>query len=229
MRAHEVMTGDLVTIPPETPLDAIARLFAERGISGAPVVDAEGKLLGLVTESDLMRRIAAPEDRPRGWLRDAFTPAGRQAADYARLHGRTARDVMTTALVTAEENTPIAEIAKVMEERGIRRVPVLREGKLAGIVARADLIRALMAPDATVPEAASDERIRRAVLAAMRGQPWVDAFFVFPDVRDGVVSFHGYCRNEAVQRALKVLAEQVPGVRGVEVLVERTQLPLAIP
>lgn len=229
MRAHEVMTRDLVTIPPKTPLDAIARLFAERGISGAPVVDADGKLLGLVTESDLMRRIAAPEDRPRGWLRDAFTPAGRQAADYARLHGRVARDVMTTALVTAETDTPIAEIAKAMEERGIRRVPVLREGKLAGIVSRADLIRALATPDATAPEAASDERIRRAVLKAMRGQPWVDAFFVFPDVRDGVVSFHGYCRDEAVQRALKVLAEQIPGVRGVEVLVERTSLPLAIP
>jgi CBS domain-containing protein len=229
MRAHEVMTSDLVTIPPETPLDAIARLFAERGISGAPVVDADGKLLGLVTESDLMRRIAAPEDRPRGWLRDAFAPAGRQAADYARLHGRVARDVMTTALVTAEADTPIAEIAKVMEERGIRRVPVLREGKLAGLVARADLIRALATPNATGPEAASDERIRRAVLKAMRGQPWVDAFFIFPDVRDGVVSFHGYYRDEAVQRALKVLAEQIPGVREVEVLVERTPLPLAIP
>lgn len=229
MRAQDVMTRDLVTIPPEMPLDAIARQFAERGISGAPVVDQDGRLLGLVTESDLMRRIAAPEDRPRGWLREAFTPAERQAAFFARTHGRTARDVMTTALVTAEADTPIAHIAKVMEERGIRRVPVLRDGKLAGIVARADLIRALMTQRARSPEVADDERIRHAILAAMRDEPWVDAFFIFPDVRDGVVFFHGYCRNEAVKRALKVLAERVPGVRDVQVMVERTSLPLAIP
>lgn len=229
MRAQDVMTRDLVTIPPGTPLDAIARLFAERGISGAPVVDQDGRLLGLVTESDLMRRIAAPEDRPRGWLREAFTPAGRQAASFARTHGRTARDVMTTALVTAEEDTPIAHIAKMMEERGIRRVPVLREGKLAGIVARADLVRALMTPEATPHEAASDERIRRAVRAAMRAEPWVDAYFIFPDVKDGVVFFHGYCRDEAVKQALRVLAERIPGVRDVQVMVERTPLPIAIP
>lgn len=229
MHAQDVMTRDLVTIPPETPLDAIARLFAERGISGAPVVDQDGALLGLVTESDLMRRIAAPEDRPRGWLREALTPAGRQAAFFARTHGRTARDVMTTALVTAEAETPIAHIAKVMEERGIRRVPVLREGKLAGIVARADLIRALMTPETTPAEAASDGGIRRALLAAMRAEPWVDAYFIFPDVKDGVVFFHGYCRDEAVKQALRVLAEGIPGVRGVQVMVERTPLPIAIP
>lgn len=229
MRAQDVMTRDLVTIPPGTPLDAIARLFAERGISGAPVVDQDGHLLGLVTESDLMRRIAAPEDRPRGWLREAFTPAGRQAAAFARTHGRTARDVMTTALVTADEDTPIAQIAKVMEERAIRRVPVLHDGKLAGLVARADLIRALMAPEATPAEAASDERIRRAVLAAMRAEPWVDAYFIFPDVKEGVVFFHGYCRDEAVKQALRVLAEGIAGVRGVQVMVERTPLPVAIP
>lgn len=229
MRAHDLMTRDIITIPPETPLGAIAQLFAERGISGAPVVDQEGALLGLVTESDLMRRIAAPQDRPRGWLREAFTPAGRQAAIFARTHGRTARDVMTTALVTAETDTPIAQIAKVMEERGIRRVPVLDDGKLAGIVARADLIRALMTPEATAPEGASDERIRRAVQAAMRAEPWVDAYFIFPDVKDGVVFFHGYCRDEAVKRALRVLAERISGVQDVQVMVERTSLPVAIP
>lgn len=229
MRARDLMTRDPVTIPPETPLALVARTLGERGFSGAPVADAAGKLLGMVTEGDLIRRIAAPEDVPRSWLRDFFTPAARQAARYARTHGQTAGDVMTTSLVTAEEDTPIETIAKAMEERGIRRVPVVREGRLVGIVSRADLIRALMVPDESLAADAPDERIRRAVVAAMREQPWVDAFFVFPDVKDGVVSFHGYCRNEEVKRGLRVLAEQIPGVKGVQVMVEKTPLPVVSP
>lgn len=229
MRARDLMTRDPVTIPPDTPLQVVAGTLAERGFSGAPVVDAEGCLRGMVTEGDLIRRIAAKEDAPRSWLRDFFTPAGRQAARFARTHGQTAGDVMTTQLVTAEEDTPIEVIAQAMEERGIRRVPVVREGRLVGIVSRADLIRALLVPEQSLAADAPDERIRRAVLAAMREQPWIDAFFVFPDVKDGVVSFHGYCRNEDVKRGLRVLAERIPGVRGVEVMVEKTPLPVIAP
>lgn len=229
MRARDLMTRDPVTIPPDMPLPLVARTLAERGFSGAPVTDAGGRLLGMITEGDLIRRIAAPEDRPRSWLRQFLTPAGRLAAEFARTRGHTAGDVMTTSLITAEEETPIERIAKAMEERGIRRVPVVREERLVGIVSRADLIRALMAPPGTLEEDAPDERIRRAVLAEMRQQPWVDAFFIFPDVKDGVVAFHGYCRNEEVKRALRVLAEGIPGVKGVEVMVERAPLPVAMP
>jgi CBS domain-containing protein len=227
MRARDLMTRDPVTLPQDTPLPQVARILAERGISGAPVTDAEGRLLGMVTESDLIRRLAAPEDGPRGWLADFLTPAARQAARYARTHGQTAADVMTTGLVTAEEDTPIGVIAKAFEERGIRRVPVVRAGRLIGIVARADLIRALMAPEGTLSEDAPDERIRRQVMEAMRRQPWVDAFFIFPEVKDGVVSFRGFCRNEEVKRALRVLAQSIPAVKGVEVMVEKPSLPEA--
>lgn len=227
MRARELMTRDPVTIPPEAPLPLVARTLAERGFSGAPVVDREGHLLGMVTESDLIRRLAAPEDAPRSWLRDLFATAGQQAARFARTHGKTAADVMTTSLVTAAPDTQIEVIAKAMEERGIRRVPVVQDGKLLGIVARADLIRALLVPADALAADAPDERIRRAVLDAMRRQPWVDAFFIFPDVADGVVRFHGFCRNEEVKRGLRVLAEQVPGVKGVELMVEKTPPPVA--
>ncbi|WP_237213649.1 CBS domain-containing protein [Falsiroseomonas oryziterrae] len=228
MRARDLMTTNLVTIPPTTPLSVVASTLAERGFSGVPVVDAEGRLLGIVTEGDLIRRLAAVEDK-RSWLREFFAPAGRQAADYARSHGRTAQDAMTTALVTAEEDTPVERIAKAMEDRGIRRVPVVRDGKLVGIVSRADLIRALMAPAETLAADAPDERIRREVLKAMREQPWVDAYFIFPDVQDGVVLFHGYCRNEDVKRALRVLAEGIPGVKDVKVMVEKAPLPVVMP
>lgn len=229
MRARDLMTRDPVTIPPVAPLALVARTLAERGFSGAPVVDADGKLLGMVTEGDLIRRLAAPEDAPRSWLRDFFTPAARQASRFARTHGQTAADVMTTSLITAEADTPIEKIAKAMEERNIRRVPVVQDGRLIGLVSRADLIRALMVPAESLAADAPDERIRRAVLEEMRRQPWVDAYFIFPDVKDGVVSFHGYCRNEEVKRGLRVLAEAIPGVKGVQVMVEKTPLPIAIP
>ncbi|HEV7263630.1 MAG TPA: CBS domain-containing protein [Falsiroseomonas sp.] len=229
MRARDLMTRDPVTLPPDTPLPLVARALADRGISGAPVADANGALLGMVTEGDLIRRLAAPEDAPRSWLRDFFTPAGRQAARFARTHGQRAADVMTTGLVTAEEDTPVSVIAKAMEERGIRRVPVVRDGRLVGIVSRADLIRALMSPADSLAEDAPDERIRRAVTEAMRTQPWVDAYFIFPEVEDGVVAFHGYCRNEEVKRALRVLAERIPGVKGVEVMDKKAPLPVVAP
>jgi CBS domain-containing protein len=227
MLARDVMTRDPLTLPPEAPLGVVANLFAERGISGAPVVDADGRLLGIVTEGDLIRRMAAGAEKPRSWLVEFFRPAARQAADFSRVHGRTAQDVMTRHAHAVTEETPIGEVAHLMEQHGIRRVPVLRDGVLVGIVSRADLVRALMAPGATIAADAPDEQIRRAVRKAMRQQPWVDAFYIYADVRDGVVSFHGFCRNEEVKRALRVLAEEIPGVKGVQVMVEKPPLPVA--
>ncbi|MGG5809566.1 CBS domain-containing protein [Falsiroseomonas sp. CW058] len=230
MLARDLMTTTPITLPPDLPLAAVARIFAERGISGAPVVDAEGRLLGMVTEGDLVHRLAATERKKPGWLTGLLATAGQQAEQYARLHGRTAADVMTRHLVTAEEDTPVEKIAKALEDRHIRRVPVLRGEVLVGVVSRADLIRAVMAPPAEpAGVAADDERIRRDLRQAMRGQAWIDAFYIFPDVRDGVVMFHGWCRNEEVKRGLRVLAEGIPGVKGVQVMVEKPPLPVLSP
>jgi CBS domain-containing protein len=229
MIARDVMTPDPIRFPPTTPISVVASTFAERGISGAPVVDGAGQLLGMVTEGDLLRRLAAPADEPRSWVATLFETASAQAKRFARTHGRTAADVMTRGMVTAGPDAPIAEVAHLMEDRQIRRVPIVEDGKLLGIVSRADLIRALMQPAEMLAADATDERIRQDVLRAMREQPWIDAFFIFPDVKDGVVLFHGYCRNDEVKRALHVLAEQVAGVKGVQVMVERMPLPIAIP
>lgn len=226
MRARDLMTPDPVSFPPETPLPVVARGLAERGISGAPVVDAAGRLVGMVTEGDLLRRLAAPEDRPESWIATLLAPAARQADRFARTHGRTAADVMTRGAVTAEEDTPIEKLAQAMERRNIRRIPVLRDDRLVGIVSRADLIRALLHPPEDLAADAPDERIRRDLVAAMKTQPWIDAFYIFPEVKDGVVYFHGYCRNDAVKRALHVLAENLPGVKDVQVMVERPPLPV---
>jgi CBS domain-containing protein len=208
------MTTSIVTLLPDTPVSAVARILAKRGISGAPVVNAEGQLLGLVTESDLIRRLAALEDRPRGWIRGLFALPSEQAARYARTHGRLARDVMTTDLVTVEEDAPIERVASLLELHRIRRVPVQHEGLLVGVVSRADLLGALLAPPAEgAATEIPDGRVRRELLARMRAQPLVDPYFVFAEVEGGVVTIHGFCRTEEVRRALRVLAEGVPGVK----------------
>lgn len=214
LRARDVMTPDVITIPAETPVVSIARLLAERGISAVPVVDADGKALGIVTEADLIRRLAGEQDKPGGWFAALFGNPERDAERYARTHGMTARDVMTTSPISVDPDTLASKVAHMLEEKGIRRVLVTQDGRLKGIVSRADLLRALVAP--THEEATlSDERIRRAVMSAMKREPWADTFYTLVDVKDGVVEFHGFSRSAAVQRGLRVLAENIPGVKSV--------------
>ncbi|MGG5811908.1 CBS domain-containing protein [Falsiroseomonas sp. CW058] len=214
LRARDLMTADVVTVPPETPFIAVARLLADRGISAVPVVDAEGKVRGIVTEADLIRRLAGEVDRPTSWLASLFGNQARDAERYARTHGVTAADIMTESVVSVDPDQLASSVAMLMEQRGIRRVLVTQEGRLKGIVSRADLLRALVAPSHQEGDL-SDDRIRKAVLAAMKKEPWADTFYTLVDVKDGVVEFHGFSRSAAVQRGLRVLAENVPGVKGV--------------
>jgi CBS domain-containing protein len=219
LTARDLMTPDVVSVPPDTAVVAVARLLAERGISAVPVLDKAGAVLGLVTEADLIRRLAGAEDQPHGWFRNLFADPGEQANRYARTHGATVADIMTSEVVTVEETAPATHIAHLMEERGIRRVLVVQDGRLRGLVSRADLLRALVSPPAEAADL-SDDRIRRAVLAAMRKEPWADTFYTLVEVKDGVVEFHGFMVTEAVKRGLRVLAETVPGVKGVVDLTE---------
>lgn len=212
--ARDLMTPDVVTVPPETPVMAMARLLADRGISAVPVVDATGKVLGIVTEADLIRRLAGEEDKPTSWFGGLFADPAAQAERYARTHGVTAKDLMTEKVVSVAPDTTAAHVAQMMEQQNIRRVIVVEADKLKGIVSRADLLRALVAPVHEDAEL-SDERIRRAVMAAMKREPWTDTFYTMVEVKDGTVTFHGFRRSESVQKALRVLAENVPGVKAV--------------
>lgn len=217
--AKDIMTPDVVTVPPEAPFLAVAHLLAERGISAVPVVGSDGTLVGIVTEADLIRRLAGADKPPMGLLRQLFANMDRLADRYAGSHGTKASEVMTTDVITVAPDTKVSAVAETMETHNIRRVLVVQDGKLRGVVSRADLLRALVAPQADEGNY-SDDRLRRAVLAAMKREPWADTFYTLVDVHDGVVELHGFSRSPAVQRALKVLAEQVPGVKGV---VDKTQ------
>ncbi|WP_159992986.1 CBS domain-containing protein [Roseomonas sp. 18066] len=216
MLVRDVMTRDAMTVAPETPAAALAALFAERGISGVPVVDAAGKLLGMVTEGDLIRQLAAEGEAPRGWFRRLIDSAPAQAEHYARSHGRTARDLMSTGIVSTTEDATVSAAAAQLESAKVRRLPVLRDGQLVGILSRADLMRAVLAPPEAAATAPTDREIHQRLRDAMAAQPWADSYLIFVEVRGGIVTFHGFSRGEEIGRGLRVLAEGIPGVKAVK-------------
>ena len=216
LNARDLMTREVVSIPPTMPVTAIARLLAERGISAVPVLAAGGRMLGIVTELDLIRRLAGAEDRSPGWLHRLVGNRDRDAERYAQVHGMLAEDVMTRDVICVDEDTSAEHIAHLMEERGIRRVPVLRDDCLVGIVSRADLLQALLTPPAPLGSgSAEDERIRAELWREIREQPWADTLYTYVNVRDGVVEFQGFARSAAVRRALRAMAHRIEGVRRV--------------
>src|SRR5215471_11763246 len=147
MRAMDIMTTEVITVAPTTSVQEVAKLLSERGISGVPVVDADNRVVGILSEGDLLHRVETGTERTtrerRSWWLDSL--ASNQARDYVKSHARTARDVMTGDVISVDEMTPLADVAMLLETKRVKRLPVLREGKLVGIVSRANLVRAIAA------------------------------------------------------------------------------------
>jgi len=171
MRARDVMTPDVITVDPDTSVQAVAKLLSERGISGVPVVDAADQLVGIVSEGDLLHRVETGTDRRperltgrrRSWWLDTIASNEELARDYAKSHGRTAKDVMTRDVISVTDTTELADVAMLLETKRIKRVPVLRDGRLVGIVSRANLVRALAVTKSDPGiDASSDDRPRPA-------------------------------------------------------------------
>jgi CBS domain-containing protein len=224
MRAMDVMTTNVITVGPDTTVQEIAQLLSERGISGVPVVDADNRLVGIVSEGDLLHRVETGTERRtqrrrRSWWLDTIGSDEELARDYIKSHGRTAKDVMTREVVTADETTDLADIATLLETKRIKRVPIVGDGKLVGIVSRANLVRALAAAGSRLSaDTATDDRtIREKLLRELQGQPWVHTWAADIIVRDGVVHIWvSDDRPPEEREALRIAAENIPGVRGVE-------------
>jgi CBS domain-containing protein len=212
MQVRDVMTRTVISVPADTPAMAVARLLADRGISAVPVTDSWGMLLGIVSEADLIRRLATSDPPEPGFFRALFYNREHAASRYAAMHGATAADIMTREVVTVTEEISVEHAASLIETRKVRRLPVVQDGVLVGILSRADLLRALLAPVADT----SDEAIRAAVAAEIARLPWADAPYVFFDVAGGVVTLYGFCHSAAVRRGLEAIAAGVPGVRRVD-------------
>jgi CBS domain-containing protein len=216
MKAKDVMTTKVATVGPDMPINAIAALCLDRHISAVPVIDDDRRILGIVSEGDLMRR-GETERRPSWWLA-AFSNAEELAREFTKTRGIRAKDVMTREVLTVTEETPIATIAELLEKRRIKRVPVVRDGRIVGIVSRADLLRALAVQDIKpmVPVTQDDRVIRDQLLAVLKREPWADTHLLNILVSDGVVHLWGLVGSDAEQKALRVAAETTPGVLGVE-------------
>lgn len=168
MRARDVMTTDVVTVDLDTSVREIARLLLARRISAVPVVAADGRLAGIVSEGDLVRRPElGTEARPSWWLM-LFAGSEDLAQSYRKAHGRRAADVMTHDVVTVAEDAPVSEIARLLEERRFKRVPVIRDGRVVGVVSRADLVRGLAVQRAPTAVPADDNAIRERCLRSIR-------------------------------------------------------------
>jgi CBS domain-containing protein len=218
MLARDVMTTDVVTVAPDTPIVEIAQTLLHHHISAAPVVSAEGRILGIVSEGDLMHRPETGTERPRSWWLALITEPEERARDYVKTHGGRASEVMTRDVVAVTDDTPLREIAQLLEERRIKRVPVVREGRLVGIVGRADLLRALASGKATpaAPPAADDQTIRDQLLETLRTEELTTVGYVNVVVTEGVVHLWGMVASEEERAAVRVAAENTPGVRAVE-------------
>jgi len=225
------MTQDVITVRPDTPLEQVVTLMLDGRISGIPVMDGDS-IVGIVTEGDLLRRVELGSEPRRSHLLELVSRATPLAADYVRSHGRMASEVMTEAVITVDDTMPIADIARILETRRIKRVPVMRDGKLVGIVSRANLLRALATRlQTTSPPLADDQRIRTALLTELRQHKW-GAMIAQLDVtvENGVVDLWGVVHSQEQKMAVRVMAENTPGVtRVVDHLddVTATMVPLA--
>ena len=185
-------------------------------ISGLPVIDVSGTVVGMITEGDLLRRTETGTDpHVSGW-RSLLIGPERLAEQYVRTHARKVEEVMTRDVVSIAPATPLAEVVALMQARRVKRLPVLEHGRLSGIVSRADLLRALQQLLPKVATAAiSDADIRRRILAEVDQQRWAPRASIDIKVENGRVELRGLILHEGEREALRVLAENTPGVKSV--------------
>jgi CBS domain-containing protein len=214
MRVKDVMTTKIVSVSPEATVAEAIGLMVHSHVSGLPVFDANGRLVGVLSEGDLLRRIEIGTAKKTHWLEYLFRP-GHLADVYKQTHGRKVEDMMSTDVSSIDQSLPLESAVSLMEKRRFKRLPVMDGDKLVGIITRADFIRALgsFVTQAYEESAASDTEIRSRILKETQHQSWAPKGTLDVDVKDGIVQLRGTLTDERQRDAIKVLAENVPGVR----------------
>jgi CBS domain-containing protein len=215
MKARDVMVSPVITVSQSCTVREAARTFVEHRISGAPVVNEHGEIVGIVSESDLMHRSEAGTERTYSWWLRALIAEEALAADYIKAHSCSVADVMTRRVITAEPDAPLGDIATVLEKNSIKRVPIVENGRLVGIVSRANLVQAVASARADLDVAPSDAAIRAKLLAHLKSQAWAHTGLLNITVTDGVVDLWGITSSDIERKAIRVAAECAPGVHAV--------------
>ncbi len=215
MRAHQIMTKDVMTVTPHTSIEDAARIMLRTHVSGLPVLDDAGKLVGIVSESDFLRRSEIGTGRKRpAWLQFLIGP-GRAATDFVRERGRKVEDVMTENPITVGEETTLEELVRLMEKNGIKRLPVMSGNTLKGIVTRSNLLQAVASMAHEIPDpTADDDHIRDRITRAVNATDWRPISFEVT-VRNGVVHLHGIITTDKARQATVVAAQNTAGVKAV--------------
>jgi CBS domain-containing protein len=216
MKAADVMGVNVVTAKQDWSVQQVAMVMLEKGISGLPVVDRDGRVIGMVSESDLMRRADCGTGHRHSWWLRLLMGRDGLAQEYVREHGRKVEDVMTPTVITAAPSASLGEIAELLERNKIKRLPIVANGKLVGIVSRANVVQAVASclrndnwtnqPDAS---------LRENILARFKSEPWAQTCLINVTVNHGTADLWGIAESEAQKKALRVAAEVTPGVRAV--------------
>ncbi|MDH3702504.1 MAG: CBS domain-containing protein [Alphaproteobacteria bacterium] len=217
MLAKEIMTTTVLKAAPDQSIHDVVHKLLERSVSALPVVDEAGRLVGIISEGDLLRRVETGTERKRSWWLDMMVSSEERSRDFLKSHAVHVRDVMTQKVISVTEDTPASEIAGILEENRIKRVPVVRGKRLVGIVSRADIIRALAVqhiPITSRPE--GDLALRQSVLAVIGKSDIAPGSYVNVLVKDGVVHLWGLANSPEQKKALRVAVEGIPEVASIQ-------------
>ncbi|NNF78584.1 MAG: CBS domain-containing protein [Rhizobiales bacterium] len=217
MLAREVMASPVVTTTADAAITDIVDLMLKHKISALPVLDAEDKVIGIVSEGDLIQRDEIGTLPHRSWWLSALGTKAQLADEFIKSHGATARAVMTANVLTANVDTPLQEIAEILERKKIKRLPILEDGKLVGIVSRANLLQALAIQRGAAQDAPSreDRELRQLFLDALKDEPWANSAHLNVIAKQGVLYLWGQVRSQKEREALVLAAKETPGVKDV--------------
>jgi CBS domain-containing protein len=215
MKAADVMVSSVISVRLEATVQEVAGVLLKNCISAVPVMGADGELVGIVSEGDLMRRPEAGTLRRPSWWLTLVGSKEEQALEYIKSHSRKVTDVMTQRVVTASPDTPVADIATLLEKHGIKRVPIVEDGKVVGIVSRANLLQALACLRNVPAATADDESLRAKLNSKLEREQWTKPSLINLIVHDGTVDVWGIVDSQTEKKAVRVLVESTPGVRAV--------------
>jgi CBS domain-containing protein len=216
MKAADVMVSAVISVRPHARVEEVASTLLANRISAVPVIDEEGKLLGIVSEGDLLRRVEAGTERRRSWWLEYLTGKQVLAAEYVKTHSHKVTDVMTRSVITATPETPLGDIATLLERNRIKRVPIVQHGKVVGIVSRANLLQALasMPTESIASPHADDSQIRENVLSRLNAELWRPSMLNVT-VLEGTVDLWGFVTSDDEKKAARIAIEGISGVKTV--------------